>query len=262
MLLVQADFQPAFQRLGLSSCDSVVRHFTDQPASAKVTVRSAELVLPDGSKEAVFYKQYDYTPPAWKFIGRSSKARCEFENYAVFARLGIACATPIACGEERGNLGRLRRAFIITRAIPEAVTLKDFVQQRCANRADHTDRRARASLLRQLADMTRRIHTASFFHHDLVWRNIVVTGSPPAGLKLWWIDCPRGGFDRWSPLRHRRRLRDLASLDKLASELCSKNERLWFVKFYLGKTRLDISTRKLVHDVLEYRRTHWPDDWK
>ena len=263
MLHVSAGFQQVFQQLGLTSCESVVRHFLGReiPAEA-VSVRAAALKLPDGSSVAVYYKQYEYASPAWKFIGRASKARCEFRNYETFVQLGISAAEPIACGEQRDGLGRLRRAFILTRAIPGAMTLTDFVQKRCADRGDATSREMRECLLRQLAGMTHRIHAAHFFHHDLVWRNILVTWTPPGDPKLWWIDCPRGRFDRWSPSRYRRRLKDLASLDKVAAQLCSARERIAFVKQYLGKSRLDPEAKQLVRDTLSYRKRRWPDDWK
>jgi len=261
MLLVRPEFEPAFQRLALTSCAAAVRHFADEPAAkAKSAVHATGLVMPDDSRLAVFFKQYVYSPPAWKFIGRASKARCEFQNYEVFARLGIPAATPVACGEERDGLGRLGRAFIVTRAIPEAATLAEFVQKRCAERGEETTRRLREHLLRQLADMTRRIHDAGFFHFDLVWRNILVTESPPVGPKLWWIDCPRGRIDRWSPWRRFWRLRDLTSLDKVASQLCTRGERLNFVKLYLGKALLDGEVKKLVHAAIQYGRNRQPDD--
>lgn len=263
MLRVQTEFEPAFQRLGLTSCESVVRHFMRGASAAEtVTIRAAMLAMPDGLTMKVFWKLYNYDPPAWKFIGRPSKAHCEFKNYEVFARLGIPSATPVACGEQRDSLGRLRRAFILTCAIPDALTLKEFVEQHCVRRGDASGRRNRNALLRQLADMTWRIHEAGFFHHDLVWRNILVTPSPSAGPRVWWIDCPRGRFDRWSPLRRRRRLKDLASLDKVASQLCTRSERLNFIKLYLRKTRLDTEAKQLIRGVLEYRRTRWPEDGK
>jgi hypothetical protein len=263
MLRVRNEFRQAFQRLGLTSCESVIHHFAGKESpSEEVTVRAGGLAQSDGSSLAVFYKQYNYTPAAWKFLGRPSKARCEFQNYEVFAQFSVPSAEPIACGEQRDGLGRLRHAFILTRAIQKAVPLPDFFAQRCVNRAEAVSSHLRETLLRQLAALTRRIHDAGFFHHDLVWRNILVTWPSPAEAKLWWIDCPRGGFDHWSPLRRRRRLKDLASLDKVASQLCTRSERLRFVKLYLGKARLDAEAKKLIRDTLDYRKTRWPDDWK
>lgn len=263
MLRVAPEFQDAFRRLGWRDCPDVVRHFGGASVTLPtVTVRPAHLPLPDGRRLAVFYKQYEYARPSWRFWGRASKARREFENYEALARLGIRVATPIACGEERDALGRLRRAFILTCAVADALPLRDFVSTRCPDRRSAANRRLREALLCQLARATRRIHQAGFFHHDLVWRNILVTHSAGTEPQVWWIDCPRGRFDHGSPWRERRRLRDLASLDKVAAEVCSRVERVRFVLAYLGKPRLDAEARRLIRAVLRYRRRRWPEDWR
>lgn len=165
MFIVAAPFQAALSQLGLDSFARVRAHFLrgKKPDKTTVVVRPAALAWPNGETVEVFYKQYEYAPPAWTFIGRKSKARREYENYAVFARLGLSCAQPIACGEDRDGLGRLRRAFILTQAISNALTLKDYFEQQLGDRADVTLRRHRATALRQLADATRSIHAADFF---------------------------------------------------------------------------------------------------
>ncbi len=81
---------------------------------------------------------------------------------------------------------------------------------------------------------------------------------PPAEPKLWWIDCPRGQFDRWSPLRQRRRLKDLASLDKTAMKLCTRGERLQFLKHYLSKPKLDAAVKRLALETVAYGSRRWP----
>ncbi|MCX8090704.1 MAG: hypothetical protein N3I86_07185, partial [Verrucomicrobiae bacterium] len=117
----------------------------------------------------------------------------------------------------------------------------------------------REALLQQLARATRCIHQAGFFHHDLFWRNILVTRASDGAPLVWWIDCPRGGFDRWSPRRWRRRLRDLAALDKVAVAVCTRAERMRFMRLYLGRARLDAPAKRLIRAVLRYRRRHWPE---
>jgi hypothetical protein len=260
MLWIDDEFRPAFERLGLISCESIAQFFKGDaaPENQIVWLRSKTLPTPQNSPLSVFYKEYRYRRPSWKFLGRSSKARCEFRNYGVFARLGIPSAARIACGEQRDWLGRLCRAFIITRAIPDATTLPEFIEANAGERAGAV----RATLSAQLAAMTRKIHDAGFFHHDLVWRNILVTWTPPAAPQLWWIDCPRGEFARWPLLHRRRRMKDLASLDKVASRLCRRRERIAFVKLYLGIQQLDRDAKKLIRDTLAYRKRRWPDDWK
>jgi len=273
MLHIDALCEPIFRALGLSSFASVVAFFSPPAPLQRTTVlvRPGTLAAAGRSPLHVFYKQYEYQPAAWSFLGRASKARREYENYAVLRQLDIPSAEPVAFGEQRDGFGRLRRAFIITRTIPEARPLPEFVAPATAavtSGAAPAGLRAgvprdeRAALRRQLAVFTRRIHDAGFFHHDLYWRNILVTRPPAAPPQLWWIDCPRGRFDRWSPWRHRRRLKDLASLDKAGSEFCSRAERVAFIREYLNEKRLSPEGKRLIRDVLVYRRRRWPEAWK
>jgi len=261
MLLIEESCRAAFAAIGLTSFDSIIALFEGSARSGagRVLVKQQTVEPPGQPALTVFYKRYEHASDSWKFLGRASKARREFENYSVFARLGVACAQRLAWGEQRDGLRRLRRAFIITRAIPGALPLIDFVARHCPGR--WASRGVRSALGRQLAEMTRRIHDAGFFHHDLVWRNILVTFQPPAEPELWWIDCPRGRFDSWSPWRQRRRLRDLASLDKSASKYCSRGERVAFIKHYLRKPKLDSDAKQLIREALDYRRRRWPEDW-
>lgn len=257
MVEIAAPYEAAWKALGVDSVQTASARFLPAPPPAKTTVivQQTRMPLPDGRLLDVFYKQYEFARPAWKFIGRPSKARCEFQNYATFARLNIRCAEPIACGEDRDALGRLRRAFIVTRAIPSAQTLVEFWSERRA------PRRERIALIEQLARWTQRIHNESFFHHDLVWRNILANRDGKGSPQLWWIDCPRGSFNTWSPLRSRKQLKDLASLDKSAAKFCTRTERLRFVKIYLDITRLTDAAKKLIRDELAYRKSRWPEDW-
>ncbi len=256
-----AGFEETFHRLGWRTCAQVVSYFAGaSPPGAGVTVKPARLPLPRDGELEVFYKQYEYARPSWRFWARASKARREFDNYGVLAALGIRTATPIACGEERDALGRLRRAFILTCAIPNARPLHEFVRECCPDRRTAAHRALRQTLLEQLAEATRRIHQADFFHHDLVWRNLLVRITAGGAPELWWIDCPRGRFDRGSPWRERRRLRDLASLDKLAVRWCTRAERVCFLLRYLDKSHLDAEARRLLRAVVRYRRNRWPED--
>jgi hypothetical protein len=259
-LLVAAAYQPLLDRLGLRTARQVVQFFgANRCAAKRVWVQPKTLPLGQGRSVAVFYKQYDYARPTWHFWGRRSKARCEFDNYGALQALGVRCAERIACGEVRDWLGRLVRAFVLTKAVPNQGTLVEFVEKVCPTRATTEARALRRCLIRQLAEMTHRIHAASFFHHDLVWRNVLVEYDPLREPRLWWIDCPRGGFDCWSPLRRRRRLKDLASLDKLAMQHCTRAERLQFLKAYLLKERLDDRVKRLARATVAYGQKRWPE---
>ncbi len=288
LLIIDPSFQPEMAKLGLLSFAAIQKFFATPPElergqlgrpagetpapqskdrvaegrvrGMRVSVKPHTLTLADGTALPVFFKQYEYTPPAWVFLGRRSKARCEFENYAALQRLGLPVAARVACGEERDALGRLRRAFIITRAVPSAQTLLEFVREHCPDRATAGAAALRDQLWQQLAAAARTMHAGDFFHHDFVWRNLLVNRAPDGTPQLWLIDCPRGGVRPWGRQRHR--WKDLASLDKSAAQFCTRAERLNFLQLYLGESRVDGAVKKLAREVLEYRRHRWPEDWK
>lgn len=266
MLVVDPRHQTAFAALDLSSFAAVVAHFKGDsfPAKTQVRIRPQTMTPPGHAPVEVYYKQYNYRPASWGFLARRSKARREFDNYATMEHLGIRCAERVACGELRDSVGRLQRAFIVTRAIPGALNLIDFVTKHDGSKKDATTPELRRHLRRQLAALTRASHDGGFFHNDLYWRNVLVTAqpaAPPAEAKVWWIDSPRGQTDRWSPWRRRRRVKDLAALDKAASTHCRRSERAAFVAEYLGKPRLDDEAREWIRETLAYRQQRWPEDW-
>jgi tRNA A-37 threonylcarbamoyl transferase component Bud32 len=255
MLWVDSRYQSAFGHVHLATCADVFEFFAGPRGSASdnTPIRRGTLML-DNHKLNVVFKQYDLREPSWRFLCRESKARREYRSYCVFERLGIPHPGRIACGEVRDRIGRLLRAFVLMREVEHKGTLIDFFRDYCPNRDDGASRQTRNDVIREIATVTRRLHEAQFFHNDLHWRNILVNWNTGAAPSLCWIDCPRGRFDRWSPLRHHRRVKDLATLDFSAQNLCSYVERLLFLKVYLQKTRLDGAARALIHDVLSQAR--------
>jgi hypothetical protein len=258
LLRVDSRHQPLFEQLGLHCCAKVLARFgvTHPFGGAGVVVEPRSLSRPGAAPLPVFFKLYRFARPSWRFWLRASKARREFDNYAIFEQLGIPCAQRVACGEVRDWFGRLRGAFILTVAVPAAVTLEAHMLQ-LRRSPPETSRAERAALFRQLAAMTRRIHEAAFFHNDLYWRNVLVTHGPDGSPALWWIDCPRGRRRGWLAGR-RRQIKDLAALDLSAAGLCARTERLRFLEDYLSLDRLDARARQLAREILEYRRRRWP----
>src|SRR5687768_16195084 len=94
MLSIDPRHRQLFAELGLNSFESVTRLVGcgQAPNLTTVLVKPTTLAPPSGSRLPVFYKQYELNPASWVFIGRCSKACREFQNYAVFTGLGIACA--------------------------------------------------------------------------------------------------------------------------------------------------------------------------
>jgi tRNA A-37 threonylcarbamoyl transferase component Bud32 len=263
MLSVAAEFQELFTLLGLDSCDQVVRHLIpDLPEGGSgVLVERRSMAAPRKHVLTVFFKIYRHARPSWRFWCRPSKARREYQNYAALSQLGIRCPRRVACGENRTLPGLLKYAFIATEAIEGAQTLLEHLRPSSLTPTRTVTRHQRQLLTAELARMTRIIHQAGFFHNDLVWRNILITQSTSGSPLVWWIDCPRGRFVRCRWRHHRRRIKDLASLDKSAALQCSRPERLAFLLRYLGKSRIDDEVRRWVCAVQHYRKKRWPDDW-
>jgi tRNA A-37 threonylcarbamoyl transferase component Bud32 len=244
---------PAFSsqcaRLRLEKVADFAQHFCLAEPIGKKNVRLARGFLNLGDRRIeVWYKQYDYPAASWRYVWRQSRARREFESYAAMEKIGVQCAAPVACGEQRDRFGRLIRAFIITVAIPEAMPLAQFIKTHCDDRAD--SRGLRQMLLRDLAQMTRKAHDGGFIHSDLWVRNVLVNWEKPGQPAVWWIDSPRGAV--WRLLTRFGKVLDLASLDKGAAELCSRAERMRFLREY-AEPNSNGATKKLAKKVIQYR---------
>jgi tRNA A-37 threonylcarbamoyl transferase component Bud32 len=91
------------------------------------------------------------------------------------------------------------------------------------------------------------MHAHGFAHNDLKWRNLLVN---PAG-ELFFIDCPTGSF-WWGPLLDYRVIKDLACLDKVASQVLSRSQRLRFYLLYSQHVRLDAADRVRIRRILKF----------
>ncbi|MHC1768398.1 MAG: lipopolysaccharide kinase InaA family protein [Verrucomicrobiia bacterium] len=257
-LLVSPRYEELFRDLRLRAPSGVTALLgrTIPPKQQRTYVKAVRLGPSGVSGVEAHYKEYTFLRPSWRFWLRPSKALREYRNYGVFVRLGIACADRIACGEERDGLGRLRHAFLLTRTLSSVRPLSDYMKDACPARDNPRSSALRELVFGQVAKMLRRLHRAGFYHGDIHWRNILVEGVGEAPPKVWWIDCPRGGFD-WTPLAARRRVKDLAQLLAGSARLCSNTERLRFLKQYSDVRTLGPRDRRLARSVLRFYRAHW-----
>src|SRR5258705_11339652 len=108
-------FREGCGRLGLRRTEHFARFFgMEEPIHLKdVRLTRGTMDLGDRTVQ-VWYKQYDYPPTSWRYSLRLSKARREFQSYHAMQKLAVQSAAPVACGEQRHRLGRLRCAFIVT----------------------------------------------------------------------------------------------------------------------------------------------------
>lgn len=177
-----------------------------------------------------------------RYLGRP-RVKAEWQNLKLFARWGIPTAAVVAYGLER-QAGAFVRGALITRELLNTQDLAALVKQADPRLQDPAWVDA---ISRRLADSTRRLHDHHFVHNDLKWRNLLVN---EAG-ELFFIDCPTGGI-WWGPFLRYRIIKDLACLDKVASKVLSRSQRLRFYLQYQGRDRLSGADKRRVRQILKF----------
>lgn len=221
--------------------------------SGSTEVRRCEWLV-DGQPRAVFLKKYwaNNWRQLWSGFGRGaflgrSKVRREFENLRWLRAHGLDAPEPIAYGEERR--GRwLLRSFLLSAAVRDALPLDAFIRDRLPGMSPPaTARAARRELLLRLADSVRRLHDARFVHHDLFWRNILLSG---ARLDHFYLIDAHKGRCWWPWAETASRAKDLATLDAPAPWFFRRSERLRFLLHYRQHARLTAADKQLIRRVL------------
>ena len=216
----------------------------------RILLRSSGLTGVDlAQPRVIFIKRYWFPSFAsrWNgalrgtFLGRS-KVRREFDNLAWLRAHGFHAPLPVAWGEERSG-GWLVRSFLISEGIPQPLALSNFIRDTLPSRPAAT----RRELIERLAALTRRLHEQRFVHHDLFWRNIILTGESLERFAL--IDAHKGRV--WpAGAEQRSRAADLAALDAPAPWFFRRTERLRFFLLYRGHARLTPEDKALLRATL------------
>ena len=250
--VVHPDWHALLKAYGLD----VVRGVYESPLGREVahsgTTEVREIELPDPSAahpRTIFIKRYAFPTYASRWNGAlrgtlfgRSKVRREFDNLAWLRAHGFDAPLPVAWGEERAG-GWLTRSFLISEGIPEPVALDKFIRDTLPSQPPSL----RHELIKALAGVTRRLHDAQFVHHDLFWRNIILSGGRLDHFAL--IDAHKGRvWSRWNG--RRSRAADLAALDAPAPWYFRRTERLRFFLLYRGASRLASGDKALLRDVL------------
>ena len=171
------------------------------------------------------------------------RVQAEWENLRRFAAWGIPTAEIVGWGLER-RAGAFVRGALITRELEHTRDL--------ALMAKKGDERLRDAgwvdgVSRQLARATRALHDHHFAHNDLKWRNLLVNEQA----ELFLIDCPTGSF-WWGPFLRYRVIKDLACLDKVASKVLTRSQRLRFFLQYRGRERLSSGDKRRVRQIVKF----------
>ncbi|HSG88975.1 MAG TPA: lipopolysaccharide core heptose(I) kinase RfaP [Pseudomonadales bacterium] len=158
-------------------------------------------------------------------------ARRERDAIAALQAARVPTPTTVAWGV-RGRDPARRRSFIVTREVPTQFSLDDLARRwgelgRCEPALKHR-------LIRQVAELTRRMHDAGINHRDLYLVHWLLPGTPGADDALCLIDLHRAQLRARVPRRWR--VKDLGSLLFSARVApLTRADRLRFVRAYRGE---------------------------
>jgi len=177
-----------------------------------------------------------------RFVGRP-RVKAEWQNLKNFAKWGIPTAPIVAYGLER-RMGTFVRGALITRELENTLDMAHMAKHQDPRFAEPCWVRAVSA---QLARATRILHNHHFAHNDLKWRNLLVNDCA----ELFLIDCPTGAF-WWGPFLRYRMVKDLACLDKVASQVLSRSQRLRFYLQYCEHERLSSADKQRVRQIVKF----------
>jgi len=193
-----------------------------------------------------YLKKFVKRKKLWVRFLSFSKILAEYNNLALFYKLGIPAAKVAAYGQET-IAWVVQRGLLITEELSGCHDLVEIVET-FPHLLQQTDWLEKVS--HQVADATRKMHQYQFAHSDLKWRNIMVDTKSDFP-QIYLIDCPAGM--RWyRPLLEYRIIKDLACLDKRAKYELSKKQRLAFYKDYAQCQKLTAKDKKRIRKILQF----------
>ncbi|MFQ5533013.1 MAG: glycosyltransferase, partial [Candidatus Methylomirabilales bacterium] len=123
--------------------------------------------------------------------GRSprSRGRREWENAGWLQSLGIPTMARVAVGE-KWRFGLEKESFFVSAAV-EGESLENFLPARYVRPLTQEQIFEKRALIRQAADLTRRLHRAGLWHRDYYLGHLFVRRNGKKGLELSIIDLER-----------------------------------------------------------------------
>ncbi len=177
--------------------------------------------------------------------------RLEAQNVRSLTEAGIDVMVLAAYGQKLHADGLLE-SFVLTEELDNYTELNRFLCRRFAQGASlHTTTRQRdlCRLIRQVALIVRRLHTAGYNHRDLYCCHFLIREPSRGEFEIKVIDLQRVQFRR----RRRRRwvVKDLAQLAFSAPpEQIKCTHKLAFMRHYLGVGKLRAGDKRLSRRVL------------
>lgn len=177
------------------------------------------------------------------YFGRG-RIRGEWENLLYFQQLGIPTPRLVAYGQHC-KFGQFKQGILIT----EEVKSHDLATLAKTEHSLFNNPVWLNSVIKQCANYTKQLHDRGFVHWDLKWRNILISNDDEP--LVYFFDCPLGR-KRYSWLRKRGIIKDLACLDKIGRNVLTRTQRLKFFKLHQGIHRLDCTHKRCIKKILDF----------
>lgn len=173
----------------------------------------------------------------------------EWNTIRAFHRLGLPTMTHLAVGLPQ-FAGLQKNSFLLTREI-EGIERLDHYLPRNFSPPLHTGQiKEKRSLLKELAQLVKRLHHLGFNHRDLYLCHILVKKVTPHTWEIYFADLHR--VDYRKKVRLRWKVKDLAALNYSADRnSITRTDRLRFIKYYLGEQKLTGNIKSLIKKVLK-----------
>jgi len=195
-----------------------------------------------------FIKRYFKTKGFISWLG-ISRLQTEIRNQLWFNKINLPAAEVVAYGDERLLL-KIKRGVLITKGIDDVTDLSVLAEKHGENFKNPIWRN---QLIEQLAHMLKTLHSHSFCHNDMHWRNVLIQENiNRTEIRAYLIDCPSGRRQFW-PFLNYKKLKDLANIDKFAPQHLSRTQRLKFFYLYQGITKLSPADKKMVLAILQHK---------
>ena len=260
VMYIDPAYAETLAHVGLNTVENVLNCAGDRLSAWSRTTDTVQVHLSGGA--SLFIKRYHY--PRWRnrikgmfrgtFFGLS-RVRSEYRALATMRGLGIHAVRPVAYGERR-RWHFLRSSFLITEAVPGAVSLATYAQQYGNGNPSARTFRQRQEALTVLARQVRHMHDQGVVHGDLFLRNIMIRVLGQQGCEFYFIDAGLGRR-MWGKARRRRHIiDDLAGLMAVAPTFCSRTDLVRFAKTYLSLDRLDRSAAAWMASVADRSRAY------
>lgn len=206
-----------------------------------------------GGPRRFYLKVYRYR--GWRVLRtllRRAKAEREFENLRSVSEACAPAVRPVAYGVRR-KMGFIPRSFLVTEAAEGAHDCRALIGAYGSGRPAVVPRAAFLDLLPRIADGLRDLHRRGIYLHTAYEKNLLVWMRDGAA-DYCWVDLPFAGRTAPDRLPMRRRVRDLACLNKGLELLLSASARLRLLRHYAGPEADPARVRDLAWAVVRYTR--------